>query len=241
MPSERVHSAARRDTRHAIREIFREVSGHQLNANGEFSAATLEENLYLSPATTDLYHWLRAIFSRLMDVRGVSGDSLTGLRETVMAAARGVKEACERGTSRDAIARWVLQHYSLPSLRYASGIDFGSANDQEESLAPGVVQAPQQSAFSHGVFLPPPLVLNTRTQGLPPMLPGIASPVAPQAGQGLPRIQTYEEWLASQHQPGQHSLAKKVDQRLGSSMTARKAAIYGTTPEEWMARSMHPF
>lgn len=145
MPSERVHSAARRDTRHAIREIFREVSGHQLNANGEFSAATLEENLYLSPATTDLYHWLRAIFSRLMDVRGVSGDSLTRLRETVMAAARGVKEACERGTSRDAIARWVLvsstalfprlllrrseqflipvnqqQHYSLRSLRYAS-------------------------------------------------------------------------------------------------------------------------
>ncbi|BGP09312.1 hypothetical protein JCM10049v2_005178 [Rhodotorula toruloides] len=240
MPSERVHSAARRDTRHAIREIFREVSGHQLNANGEFSAATLEENLYLSPATTDLYHWLRAIFSRLMDVRGVSGDSLTRLRETVMAAARGVKEACERGTSRDAIARWVLQHYSLRSLRYASGIDFGSANDQEESLAPGVVQAPQQSAFSHGVFLPPPPVLNTRTQGLPPMLPGIASPVAPSAGQGIPRIQTYEEWLASQQQSGQHSLAKE-DQRLGSSMTARKAAIYGTTPEEWMARSMHRF
>ncbi|BGP33311.1 hypothetical protein JCM10296v2_005109 [Rhodotorula toruloides] len=189
MPAERVHYTARRDTRHALRETFHEISGYQLNTSGEFSAATLEGNLHLSPATTDLYHWLRAIVNRLMD-----------------------------------------------------DIDFGprpSVNSQNAHLAPGVDQAPQQSAVHHGVFLPPPPVLNT-PQGLPPILPGIASPVTPQASYGIPRIQTYEIWSASQHQPGQRSLAKE-DRRLGSSMTARKAAIYGTTPEEWMARSVHRF
>jgi hypothetical protein len=122
-----VYYTVRRDTRHALREIFREISGYQLNTSGEFSAATLEGNLHLSPVMTDLYHWLRAIFSGLMDVRGVSGDSLTQLRKTIQAAERGVKEACERGTPRDAIAQWVLVSFRFASSSFVVGAGVSSS------------------------------------------------------------------------------------------------------------------
>ncbi|BGP25754.1 hypothetical protein JCM10295v2_004691 [Rhodotorula toruloides] len=103
--------------------------------------------------------------------------------------------------------------------------------------SPDVARAPQHSATSHGVVLPPPHRRSTPSHGLPPTIPDIGSPVGGQALYPLPPIQIYEEWLA-RHGTGQHSLAKK-DKRLGSSMTARKAAIYGTTPEEWAKRSAY--
>ncbi|KAK4335698.1 hypothetical protein RTBOTA2_004461 [Rhodotorula toruloides] len=137
--------------------------------------------------------------------------------------------------SGDALAHNLQQNYSLASLQTVTGIIFAA---RLSSIRPqGVARAARHSASSHGGVLASPPRHHPR---LPPTISGIASPAVPQAGHGLPPIQTYEEWLASQHQAGQHSLAKE-DQRLGSSMTARKAAIYGATPEEWLARAAQRF
>lgn len=140
--------------------------------------------------------------------------------------------------------RPLLRSAGAEGCSLSQGIPVHDVSQEQEHLA----AAPQTGNPRHlGVSLPPPQVppASQHHTGLPPMLAGVTSPVLARSSIRLPPIFTREE--QEEHQQPRHILSKRRHDQanfgygLGSLMTARKAAIYGTTPEEWEARSARCF
>ncbi|BGP09211.1 hypothetical protein OF846_002985 [Rhodotorula toruloides] len=232
--------------RAAVRQIFSDLTGFALGKDGHILAYELAEaEAQLKADAKNLYAWARCIFVVFAVGRPAYDTApLTAFRRQLELAAEDVRRRQRAEQPSQDVIKWVLSEYSLEELQNKTGIPVHDVSQEQEHLA----AAPQTGNPRHlGVSLPPPQVppASQHHTGLPPMLAGVTSPVLARSSIRLPPIFTREE--QEEHQQPQHILSKRRHDQanfgygLGSLMTARKAAIYGTTPEEWEARSARCF
>ncbi|BGO92534.1 hypothetical protein NBRC10512_000451 [Rhodotorula toruloides] len=241
-----LQKVARLEIRAAVRQIFSDLTGFALGKDGHILAPELAKaEDQLSADAKNLSAWARCIFVVFaVGSPEYDSDPLKTFRRQLELAAEEVRRSLRTGQPSQDVIRWILSEYSLKELQNETGIPVYDVSQEEKHLA----AAPQTgNPHHHGVSLPPPQVppASQHHTGLPPMLAGVTSPVLTPSSIRLPRMLTREE--QEKHQQQDHSLSKRRHDHanfgygLGSSMTARKAAIYGTTPEEWEARSARRF
>ncbi|BGP71455.1 hypothetical protein NBRC10513v2_004831 [Rhodotorula toruloides] len=216
--------------------IYKELTGFTLNKKGSMSSDNWDEaNDTFSENAWELYDWTRSIFAGLSTGQGRNThphEYLSRLLKLIEEVEDGVRSRMNE--SKEEVIAWILHNYSLQSVQQETRIPVFDAYQAMEQHAPATQHvsghhAPTQHAghAHHGVSLPPPQVPPAPQQhtGLPPILPGINSPILTHPSIRFRPIVTREE------EEGERSLSKsrRDDAHLGygASMTPRKAAIYG--------------